>query len=32
VVNRVRHRFSLESLRVLADVCLLLPLLYFLIA
>jgi hypothetical protein len=29
VVNRVRHRFSLDALRVLGDVCLLLPWVFF---
>jgi hypothetical protein len=31
VVNRLRHHCSLDALRVLADVCLLLPWVYFLI-
>jgi len=32
VVNRVRHRFSPDSLRVIADLCLLAPWIYFVLA
>ena len=32
VVNRVRHRFSPDSLRVIADLCLLAPWVYFVLA